>query len=207
MQEATGGPQVLPEVLVRLGYGSGHGAASSVRGRLPSPVKSAVRALVRGPLRRRLQSAAGSLPQPFESDRTRAISVPNGCCGGIRLNVKGREPFGAIEPGREYDEACEELAEAIAALENADTGGPAVLSVVRSDSVYGAETHPNVPDLIVRFDRRVPITAVRSERVGTVGKPIEEHSIQRSGDHSDQSRIWAVGPGIAAGRAADEGDV
>jgi len=207
MGPSVGGPQTLPEVLVRLGYASGHGAASNVRGRLPAPVKRAIKAVVRGPVRRRLQAAAGSLPQPLESPLTRALAVPNGRCGAIRLNLRGRDPFGTIEPGAEYDEVCAGLAEAIEELEHADTGEPAVVSVVRTDSVYGERTHPNIPDLIVRFDQSRPITSVKSDRVGTVATPIEEHTIERSGDHTPESRIWVRGPGIPRGNVIEGGDV
>jgi len=208
MGQSIGGPQVLAEVIVRLGYGSGHGVTSTVRGRVPPGVKRALKFVLRGAARRRLQRVAGSLPRPLESSQTRAIVVHNGRCGAIRLNVKGREPFGAIEPGAEYDAACAELIEEISRLENAETGAPAVREVVRTDSVYGPERHANIPDLVVRFDGSSgPIHAVRSERVGTVSTPIEEHSHQRSGDHTPHSRIWIRGPGVPAGDARDEGHV
>jgi predicted AlkP superfamily phosphohydrolase/phosphomutase len=207
MGQATGGPQVLPEVLVRLGYGSGHGVASSIRSHLPAPVKDAIRRVVRGGVRERLQAAAGSLPQPLESPETRAMAVPNGRRGAIRLNVRGRDPFGTIDPGAEYDAVCADLIEAILELERPDTGDRAVQSVVRTDSVYGSETHPNIPDLVVHFDESRPLTAVRSARVGTVGRPLKEHVINRSGDHTPHSRIWVRGPGIAGGRVVEGGDV
>jgi predicted AlkP superfamily phosphohydrolase/phosphomutase len=206
MGQSVGGPQVLPEVLVRLGYGSGHGVTSTVRGRMPPVVKRALKSVLRGGARNRLQRAAGSLPRPLESPQTRAIRVHNGRCGAIRLNVKGREPFGAVEPGAEYDAVCAELIEEIGKLENADTGAPAVREVVRTDAVYGPDRHPNIPDLVVRFDGSSgPIHAVRSARIGTIATPIEQHSLQRSGDHTPHSRIWVRGPGIAAGEARDEG--
>ncbi len=206
MGQTVGGPQILRETLVRLGYGSGHGVASGVRGRLPRPVKRALKLLVRGGARRRLQHVAGSLPSPLESPETRAIAVPNGRCGAIRLNVRGRDPFGSIEPGAEYDAACEELTAEIEALVHHDTGAPAVREVVRTDTVYGEENHPNIPDLIVRFDNRNgPILSVRSPRVGTVSTPIEEHAHQRSGDHTPHSRIWVLG--LGNGGAVEGGHV
>jgi predicted AlkP superfamily phosphohydrolase/phosphomutase len=207
MGQSYGGPQLLPEVLVRLGYGSGQGAASNVRSRIPASVKTAIKAIIRGSLRRRLQTAAGSLSQPLESPVTRAMAVPNGRRGAIRLNVKGRDPFGSIEPGAEYDAVCAELAEAIEELEMAGTGEPAVVSVVRTDSVYGEETHPNIPDLIVQFAESRPLTAVRSARVGTVKAPIEEFAGDRSGDHTPHSRLWVRGPGIARGHVVEGGDL
>lgn len=202
----VGGHQLLPEVLVRLGYGSGRGAASKVRGRLPEPVKRVVRAAVRGGARRRLQAAAGSLPHPLESAATRAAATLNSPCGAIRLNVKGRDPFGSVEPGAEYDAVCEDLVRELEALENADTGTPAVASVVRTDALY-ADVHPNSPDLIVRFRREHPIVSVRSPRIGVVSRPYRTPALPRSGDHTPHARVWARGPGIAGGETGVAGSV
>jgi predicted AlkP superfamily phosphohydrolase/phosphomutase len=205
----VGGSQVLPEVLVRLGYGSGAGAAARVRDRLPAPVKRLARTLIRGGARRRLQETAGSLPHPLESSATRAVATYNGANGAIRLNVKGRDPFGAVAPGPEYDAACRELAAAIEELENADTGTPAAEAVLRADEAFDGEVHPNIPDLLVRWRRDQPqLEAVRSPRVGTVRAPVRPPGLPRTGDHTANSRLWAVGPRVAArrkgrGRAID----
>lgn len=40
---------------------------------------------------------------------TRVVAVQNFPAGAIRLNVKGREPFGQVEAGEAYDAACSDL--------------------------------------------------------------------------------------------------
>ncbi|MCI0633982.1 MAG: alkaline phosphatase family protein, partial [Actinobacteria bacterium] len=89
MGPLAGGPQLLPEVLVRLGAGSGSGGAAKVRSQLPIGVRRVIRALVPGPLRSRLQRAAGSLPAPLSSPVTRAVALPADIAGHVRLNVIG----------------------------------------------------------------------------------------------------------------------
>lgn len=195
-----GGWQLLPEVLVRLGYGSGQSAASSVRGRLPDPVKRFLRAAVRGRARARLQAAAGSLPEPLESPRTRAMATMNGRCGAIRLNVRGRDPYGSIEPGAEYDDVCAQLSRELGELLDGATGLRAVAEVVRTDEIYGHGAHPNLPDLIVRWNQELNvIESLRSPRIGRVSRPVQNRALPRSGDHSTESRLWALGLGPPAG--------
>lgn len=208
MGPIRGGWQLLPEVLVRLGFGSGRGAASSIRGRLPIGVRQLARAAIRGRARTRLQQAAGSLPHPLESPATRAASLDNSPCGAVRLNVKGRDLYGSIAPGREYDEACEELIAELSVLEDADTGAPAVEAVMRADELYGDAVHPNVPDLLVRFGEHGLLSAVRSPRVGTVSGPIWTAALPRSGDHpAAPSRLLVVDPDSTESRWRTDGTV
>jgi predicted AlkP superfamily phosphohydrolase/phosphomutase len=198
----VGGYQLLPEVLVRLGYGSGSGAAAHVRTRLPRPVRTVLRTAA-GPFRAKLQARAGSLDAPLESPGTRAVALPNNRCGAIRLNVRGREPYGAIEPGAEAQACLEELRRELLALEHAETGERIVVRVTTAEETFGPGHHPDVPDLLVVFrDDLGPLEACRSPRVGLVRRPNYNPRIPRSGDHTTHSRLWAVGPGIEPGRLA-----
>lgn len=209
MGPAVGGWQVLPEVLVRLGYGSGSAAAGRFRSRLPGPAKRALRAVPARGAVQRLQEAAGSLPHPLESPATRACALENTPAGAVRLNVRGRDPFGSIEPGAEYDEACEELVAAIGELENASTGRPAVASVVRTNALF-EQPHANLPDLLVSFVADDgPIESVRSRRVGVVSRRFRTPALPRSGDHTTEARLWLSGPRFEAGngRRADILDI
>ena len=195
-----GGWQLLPELLVRLGYGSGHGAASEVRRRLPAPVKRVIRSVIPRRARGRLQEAAGSLPEPLESPRTRALAVMNGHYGAIRLNVRGRDPYGSVERGPAYDNLCTELAAELLQLENPLSGGPAVAEVVRLDEIYGPDVHPNLPDLVIRWREEQPlIETLSSPRAGTLSGPVRVRPVPRSGDHSTESRLWAFGPSFSPG--------
>lgn len=208
MHTAGGGWQLIPDFLVRTGYGSGSTTAGRMRSRLPAPVKSLARTLLRGQARAKLQQAAGSLPEPLASSDTRAVALMNSPCGAIRLNVRGRDPFGALDPGAEYDEACEELTEELYALLDARTGKPAVRQVVAARERYGESIHPNIPDLLVDFDTDSgPIETVHSPRAGTISVPVRTPALPRTGDHTTHSRLIVAGPGIDHAPLAADGNV
>jgi predicted AlkP superfamily phosphohydrolase/phosphomutase len=207
MTSHVGGWQLLPEILVRLGYSSAGSVAASMRSRLPAPLRRTLKAFVRGRLREQLKSASGTPTQPLENPLTKAFWVRCGGNGAIRLNVRGRDPFGSIEPGEEYDTACEELTHELEALRDTDSGEPVVVEVLRSDQVFGDRYHPNLPDLIVKFRKHGVITRVTSPRVGTVSEPARDRRFARSGEHTPHVRLWHVGSGTPAGGTVSGGHV
>lgn len=199
MATSVGGWQLLPEILVRLGYSSAGSVASSVRSRLPAPMAKLIKAVVRGPLRNQLKSAAGTGVHPFENPRTKAAWVRCGLTGAIRLNVRGRDPFGCVEPGEEYDAICADLTRELEALRATDSGEPVVVEAVRADQLLGGNYHPNLPDVLIKFRQDAVITSVTSPRIGTVSKPARDDHFLRSGEHTDHVRLWHFGPGVEAG--------
>jgi len=208
MQTSGGGWQLLPEFLVRVGYGSGSTTAGRMRSRLPGPVKTAARSFLRGRARQSLQRAAGSLPDPLASSDTRAVALMNSPCGAIRLNLKGRDPFGAIEPGPEYEDACAELTQELHELVDTRTGQPAVRLVTVAKKQDGDAVHPNIPDLLVHFNTDAgPIESVHSPRAGAISVPVRTASLPRSGDHTTHSRLIAAGPGVTEAAPSRAGNV
>jgi predicted AlkP superfamily phosphohydrolase/phosphomutase len=208
MQTAGGGWQLVDEFLVRLGYGSGSRAVGKFRSYLPAPVKSAIRSALRGRTKSGLQRLAGSLPAPLESPETRAVALLNSPCGAIRLNVKGRDPFGSVEPGAEFDSILDDLEHELGELREVRSGQPAVKKVTRARDVYGERLHPNVPDLLVSFDGELaPILSATSPRAGTLSAPLRTRALPRSGDHTETSRLICVGPEIEPGPLTDAGDI
>jgi predicted AlkP superfamily phosphohydrolase/phosphomutase len=202
----TGGPQLLTDVLVRLGML--HAPEREVRARLPYAFVRGFRAAVPVAWRRRLHAAVERLPQPLESSATRAVALENNRCGAIRLNLRGREPFGSVEPGRDADELVAELRRELGALRHPETGEPIVVCVKTAGEALGPERHPDVPDLIVVFrDDIGPIEACVSERVGLVSVPLHKPHLPRTGDHRGETRVWALGRGtdglVSTGRAID----
>ena len=207
MGTAVGGYQLLPEFLVRIGFGSGTGTTAQVRSRTPTRVKGIVRAVTPGPVRRRVQARAGSLPLPLESTDTKAIAVPNNRVGGIRFNLKGREPYGGVEPD-EVDALVEELRRELHALEDPETGKPIVERVVTAQEAFGPGHHPDVPDVMVVFRTDLgQINAAQSARAGVLRLHQYGPNTPRSGDHTVESRLWAMGPGIAPGARLEGGNV
>ncbi len=206
MGTSVGGYQLLPEFLVRTGFGSGSGATAQVRSRTPTTVKGVVRTLVPGPLRRRIQARAGSLPLPLESPDTRAIAIPNNRCGGIRFNLKGREPYGQVEPD-EVAALVADLRRELHALEDPESGEPIVERVVTAEEAFGPDHHPDIPDVMVVFRTDLgQLNSAQSPSAGLLRLHQYGPETPRSGDHTVESRLWAMGPGIAPG-ARTEGNV
>ncbi len=208
-----GGPQLLPEVLVRLGMASQPDSPWRRRLRqahnkaryLPWGAKRLLRPLLDVSAVRKAQASVGALLDPFESPGTRAGAVKNNRCGAIRLNLKGREPYGAVAPGEDAEGLIAELRRELLALEDLKTGEPIVCKVVTAEETFGPDHHPDVPDLMVVFRTDLGrLEACRSSSVGLVEAPINSPGYPRTGDHTVESRLWIAGPGVPAGqRLAD----
>jgi predicted AlkP superfamily phosphohydrolase/phosphomutase len=195
MGPLVGGPQLLPEILVRLGSGSGAGSAAKLRSHLPVGVRSAIRKLVPAPLRRRLQEAAGSLPVPLDSPATRAIALPSDINGYVRLNLKGREPYGSIEPGAAAEAALSDIRQALLELKDPVSGERIVTTVLTAEEAFGRDHHPDLPDLMVSFRSDLgALEACVSDRVGLVRVP--HQIVNRTGDHTPEGRLWIAGDGF-----------
>ncbi len=210
------GPQLLPEILVRLGLASGGNTVSGSRLRewktrithLPRPIKKVIKRLARSAAGGHAAAAVGCLVDPFASPQTRAGSVTNNRCGAIRLNLRGREPLGCVEPGDEADELLAHLARELRALVNPQNGKPIVADVFTARERFGAERHPDLPDLLCDFRTDVGmIEDCESPAVGRVHAPIYHPHSPRSGDHTANSRAWMTGPRIDARPVATGGRV
>jgi predicted AlkP superfamily phosphohydrolase/phosphomutase len=212
----VGGYHLVGEVLARLGLSSAPETPlrRMLRGlhragrRLPRGLKPHLRRLLDYGEVRFAQAAVGALLDPLESPNTRAAPLYNNRCGAIRINLRGREPFGQVAPGNEARTLVEEIREALLALEHPDSGEKIVARVVTAEEAFGPEHHPDVPDLMVLFrDDLGVIEACRSKRIGTVRIPLYTNRMPRTGDHTVESRLWIAGPGVAAGRRLPEGNV
>jgi predicted AlkP superfamily phosphohydrolase/phosphomutase len=190
------GWHLLPAVLEKLGYLAKPAPADAGAQRGPEapkrkfdPVK-AVRDLIpkdlRKALARRLPTKLrDSLAQRVDTadidwSRTRAFCLPTDLEGYVRINLRGREPHGIVEPGADYRAACEQLASALGALVNPATGRSAVHDVVIVDDVLSGPRRPQLPDLIVRWRDEAEITSLESPTIGTVSGPSPDG---RTGTH------------------------
>ena len=103
-----------------------------------------------------------------------------------------------LEPGSAgHRRVLDRIRREFTGLETLDGGDPAVEEVVVIDEAFGADRHPDLPDVIVRFRRDLgPIGACRSASLGTVRAAVPGRV---TGDHGTPGAIWAAGPGIPAG--------
>ena len=202
------GPQLLPEVLVRLGMAAGQlGMAGRLLRQaktkvtyLPRPIKAVIKRLARTRAMAVPVAAAGCLVDPFASPRTRAAFVNNNRCGGIRLNLRGREPHGSVAPGADADALLQLLRRELLALRDPASGEPIVGRVQTAIEAFGADHHPDLPDLICTFRTDLGMLEhCESPAVGRVYAPVHHPHAPRSGDHTVNSQLWVSGPGLAGG--------
>ncbi len=218
MGPSRAGGHLLPEILARLGMGSDRGAPARsgwlrdlqrrVRYGVPDSWLPILQALAATRPVKAMQRGAGALRFPLESPLTRAVAVPNNRVGAIRLNLKGREPFGCVAPGNEAKSLLEDLRDALLELKDPETGDSIIDRVSTADELFGPDHHPDVPDLMVVF--RIghdPIEACQSDQVGTIKIPYFTRRTHRSGDHTVESRLWAIGPGIPCGQLRPQANV
>jgi predicted AlkP superfamily phosphohydrolase/phosphomutase len=214
----TGGPRLLPEVLVRLGLGSNDNRASAasrvvrraqeIARHTPRPLRPLLKALARSGPVKSIQSNAGCLINPLEASDTKACALHNNRCGAIRLNIRGREPFGCVEPGAEAAALMAEIHQGLLALKDPSSGEPIVDHITTAIEAFGSNHHPDVPDIMVTFRNDLGvIERCSSARVGDVYVENYHPNIPRSGDHTTESRLWALGPGIKPGDGANRGNV
>jgi predicted AlkP superfamily phosphohydrolase/phosphomutase len=211
----TGGPQLLPEVLVRLGLGSSPGTGASWVRRLkrtlsyaPRPLQPVLREVADIKLLKHLQARSGALIDPLESPATRAVALRNNRCGAIRLNLKGREPFGRVCPGDEQQSLVGELREELLALKDPTSGEPIVTAVKTAIDAFGPEHHQDVPDLMVLFRGDLGLLeSCTSPRTGLVQVPVFHPDMPRSGEHTPNSCLWVSGLGIQSGQATQKAHV
>ncbi|HXY94530.1 MAG TPA: alkaline phosphatase family protein [Acidimicrobiia bacterium] len=175
------GQHLLSEMLRRMDDAQGSRPVVELRER-------AIRRLTL-PARRRRQAT------PVDSAR-RFFMVPNNeAYGGIRLNVKGREPRGRIRPGPEFDATMDLLCDELRAVRNADTGEPVFSELIRTREVYEGPLLDTLPDLLAPWSRRAPIRGVRSPTIGEIRGVTRS---RRTGDHRPGGLAVVRHPGGAA---------
>ncbi len=207
------GWHLLPEILTRLGLFVSADAPPPADAQADQPRAKAkldpvkiVRDLLPKDFRKRLArmmptGLRDSLAKRVDTaaidwSRTKAFCLITDLEGCIRMNLKGREPLGIVEPGEEYDRLMSELEAALLELINPATGAPAVSRVIRADDAFKGQRRDWLPDLVVHWSREAPITALASPRLGTVSGVSPDG---RPGTHAGPGFAVVAGPGIAAG--------
>jgi len=121
--------------------------------------------------------------------KTRAFMVPSGECGYVRLNLRGRERDGIVNP-EEADALLDEIASGLRTFRDPD-GEPAIKTIELASTNLGCKklSHP-FPDLIVHWSERLPplLAGVSSPQFGEVPSP--GWGSGRTGEHSDGA--WAL---------------
>jgi predicted AlkP superfamily phosphohydrolase/phosphomutase len=199
---------ILPEMLRRVLKGENPD-------NLPAPKKGLLkqmRELVPIKLRQRVKTM---LPAKFQDKltsfwrlghlnwhETSAFSMFADLQGLIRINLKGREAQGIVEPGVEYELLCEKIARELKTFVDADTGQPLIREIVRSSQIFHGENSDMLPDLLVNWSD-TPANQLRaavSPMYGTIAWPAPGQNTEgRSGNHRPEGMLIACGENMKAG--------
>lgn len=182
---------LLDELLLRLDGAARRSGTTRVRStwrKLPAGFRQRVRSLV---------PRASDPLRAVDHQQRRCFMVDNNdIAGAIRVNLRGREPHGQIQPGPEYDDFCATLTHDLLDLVNVDTGAPVVQEVLRTADLWRGTHRDCLPDLLAVWNRQTPIRAARSPKAGVVTACYVDY---RSGNHVPDGVLYASGPTIAAG--------
>jgi predicted AlkP superfamily phosphohydrolase/phosphomutase len=199
MDVNTSRADLLPEMLravldPREERSGGSSSIWRLRAALPSGLRARVAAAL--PERAALDLTARLELRGMDWSSTRAFAHPAENQGYIRLNLRGRERDGIVDPSQ-ADDLINEIAAGLATFVDLD-GEPAVKSVERVADLFGTGTRAHqLPDLIVRWTERpaTQLGGVRSERYGTVLR----HGVGsgRSGNHTEGDAWALVVPGTS----------
>jgi predicted AlkP superfamily phosphohydrolase/phosphomutase len=197
---------LLGPALEKLGYTVGFGGqgeqAKSTRpksllGRARSMMPSGTRRWVADHLPWWLRDRLGSQAAAAEIDwsKTKAFTLPTDLEGCIRINLRGREPQGMVQPGAEYDNVCKSIAADLGSLRNPTTGKRAVREVWIRNQVFPGRRQEFLPDLVVSWEDEAPFDALGSR----AGEVTGSNPDRRTGTHSPEAFLLAAGPGVTPG--------
>ncbi len=205
----TSRAELLPEMLRRIlegksgaaESGNGGGLLKRLRKRIPRRWRTWIKSCLPPALQDRLTLFWRSGRKDWS--RTRAFCLFSDLTGYIRINLRGREEAGIVEPGEEYDRLCSEIAAGLATFVDGDSGEPVVRAVTEISELYqsGRMLH-HLPDLIVRWSARAAAEhrCIASPRYGSIPWPTPGlEPSGRSGEHSPDGFIIASGDRFQAG--------
>jgi predicted AlkP superfamily phosphohydrolase/phosphomutase len=203
----------LLDQMVRRVLGGGADSSASRSFGLLSALRKTVPLAARSEIGARLpQSLQGRLTSFWETGgrewaSTRALCPVADLQGYIRFNVRGREAFGVVEPGPEYEALGEEIEAGLRTFVDATTGEALVKAFARPAELYPEGVkRDSLPDLIVRWSE-TPVaerSEIRSPIFGSINWPTPGRNPNgRSGNHRPEGFVLAAGRSFGAGDRLD----
>lgn len=207
MGENTCRTELMPDMLDRIFHGrppedapaEKKGLASKLRGLVPENLRHAVK--TRLPLSLQDKLTAFWRIGNIDFSDTKAFAVVADLQGYIRINLKGREAQGIVEPGQEMDAVCNQIEAGLRSFRDADTGEPLIHDVIRTDALYpqGGDKMHHLPDLLVKwsFTPCARHRAIVSDELGEIPWPTPGKNFTgRAGNHRPEGFFLGHGPGI-----------
>jgi predicted AlkP superfamily phosphohydrolase/phosphomutase len=116
--------------------------------------------------------------------------------GSVYINLKGREPQGAVEPGAQYEAVRDEIEQAAYDFRDPQTGRKLIGRVLRREEIYSGPYLHNAPDLTLLPAEPTDIFFGLAD----FGHRKTVDTVYRySGMHRDYGMLIMRGPGIRSG--------
>jgi len=178
-------------------------------------------------VRKRLRSRTGDLAGKVESmlrlsaidwTVTRAFSEEPPHYPNIAINLRGREPEGTVQPGKEHEALRDLLIERLLDWRDPETGQRVVQRVWKREEIYdGPEAH-RAPDLIISWalDRGYaylsrPSSASAGQmaiaRLDVRDAGVSTLMLRHSGSHRDHGILLLQGRSVRAGAALKDANI
>jgi predicted AlkP superfamily phosphohydrolase/phosphomutase len=122
----------------------------------------------------------------------RAFALPTFYDGRVRINLRGRERDGVVAL-EDYDAACREVEDAVAACRDPRTGEPVLAEVRRLRATEPLDPHGPDADLQLIWSHATD--SWEHPDAGTIGP----FPYRRTGGHSPRGFAFVAGPGIEPG--------
>lgn len=190
MQPALGAPSFLAPLLCEMGFAEfanwnnqswpdrARAFMAAIKRHTPVGLKKLYYRILTPTTTQRL--ARPTILPTYDWSRTRAFALPTDQHGWIRINLKGREARGIVEP-EQYEEICHQLEARLRNLRS-ENGQPLVREVIRTSERVGDALGRRIPDLVVHWDDAVfTSTRIKGSRVSTevLGKKfVGQHSLE-----------------------------
>jgi predicted AlkP superfamily phosphohydrolase/phosphomutase len=158
-----------------------------VRAAVPTSIRARVAQLI--PDRLALELAARLDLRGVQWDRTKAFMMPNDDAGYIRVNLRGRERDGIVEP-REMESLLDDISKGLLTFRNRD-GSSTIKHIFRvSELGYAGLYQDFLPDLVVQWNDHVvtPLMGVGSAQFSEIPSP--GWGTGRTGCHTGEA--WAL---------------
>lgn len=118
-----------------------------------------------------------------------------------RVNLSGREPFGIVKKGQEYEDLRDLLIRSLYACRDAKTGQKIVERVFKGEEVYNGKFASNGPDIIIWWKEDVVISGVACDMENGRSIRLTRKYVvdERTGNHTPNGIFLARGRNIRKG--------
>jgi predicted AlkP superfamily phosphohydrolase/phosphomutase len=136
----------------------------------------------------------------------------------LRINLKGRQPQGVVEPGEQYDKLRDELIERLESWIHPETGEKIVERAYRREEIYSGPCLAEAPDIVVHWSTHKDYTyafkvSSKSKNLTWLEELDANHPENfafftgKSGSHRDNGIFLAEGPGVKGGYTVDGANI